>query len=271
MSRHLVIIRLACAALALTTLAPARGGIVFTDDFEETTLNPFWSASASSGSIVFPSTAMAHSGNQSVQFSSTETGETKDLTLSHTFAAPIYGETSVWIYDTGAGAVSGNYVQLTIADSTNGDRGAYLNAWDYDLAPDNGGSYVFGITGRVNYQYTAIERTQTWHQFLIDSTPDSLMLSIDGVTVYTGAGGLPFDKVQLQTYGPSWRPAWSYYFDDFSVAQSVPEPSSLVSLGLGILTVFGYVWRRHRKLGGKQVGDGNLPLIFSPRALDSGT
>ncbi len=191
----------------------------FTDNFEGPALDPFWSPSAVSGSITFPSTAQAHSGNQSVQFNSTYNTGQKNITLAHDFASPIFGEASVWIYDTGADVASSNYIQLTIEDTTNGGgKGAYLNAWDYDAGPSNGGDYVFGVSGRIDYQFTGIDRTQAWHQFRIDSEPDSLSLAVDGITVYTGAGGVPFNQVKLQMYGPTWRPAWVSYFDDFEFA-----------------------------------------------------
>ena len=38
---------------------------------------------------------------------------------------------------------------------------------------------------------------------------------VDGTTVYTRAGGTPFNQVSLSMSGPTWRPAWTSYFDDF--------------------------------------------------------
>src|SRR5216684_3153869 len=63
----------------------------FVDNFEGPTLNPFWAQYARSGSITFPSTAQVHSGSQSVQLNSTNTGRDKYISLEHTFAQPVYG------------------------------------------------------------------------------------------------------------------------------------------------------------------------------------
>ena len=89
---------------ALENRAPMSG---FTDDFEGSSLNPYWSSSVSSGSIIFPSTERAHGGNQSVQFSSTNTSQSrKGIQIRHDFASPTYGTASVWMFDTGAGVNS---------------------------------------------------------------------------------------------------------------------------------------------------------------------
>lgn len=85
----------------------------FTDDFEGSALDPFWSTLEQSGSITFPSIAQVHTGSQAVQFNSTSGGQ-KNIFLHHDFAAPAYGTFSVWMYDTGANYSSSNYLSLMV-------------------------------------------------------------------------------------------------------------------------------------------------------------
>src|SRR5262249_29465268 len=67
----------------------------FSDSFEGTHLDPFWSPSIASGSINLTSD-QSYSGKQSVQFSSTKTDNNKYILLNHTFQTPVYGRFSVW-------------------------------------------------------------------------------------------------------------------------------------------------------------------------------
>jgi virginiamycin B lyase len=193
-------------------------GFSFSDNFEESALDPFWSTDIHSGSITFPSTAQAHSGSQSVQFNSTNSSEEKNIALFHHFDVPIYGRVSVWVYDTGAGEPSSNYIQLNVAN-TQLNQVAYVSTWDYDPDPMYGSTYIFGAPG-VSTGFTTVPRTKDWHEWVIDNTPTSLQVTIDGVSVYTASAGMQFDRVALQMFGPYWRPAWVAYFDDFEVTQS---------------------------------------------------
>ncbi len=135
--------------LVLTNVSGAyAGSIQFTDGFEGSTLDPFWNANVQSGSITL-STAKAHSGVQSVQFSSVDSGEGKVLYLIHNFTGMMYGEVSVWFYDTGAGMESSNNVGITLMNSQLASTGngelADLFADDYDY-PGNGDTYVYGTS-----------------------------------------------------------------------------------------------------------------------------
>jgi hypothetical protein len=195
----------------------------FTDNFEGPALNPFWSTVTQSGSISL-TTAQAHTGKQSVQLSSTETGVQKEIELLHNFSSPTYGVTSVWFYDTGAGADSSNYIGFSISGS---NLYASLGTYDYGFAgggPGRGDQYdYYDQSYTSNSVASGVTRTEAWHQATFNDTAQSLIIQLDGVTIYTRSGGTPFDQVALGMSGPSWRPAWVSYFDDFAFTPYQPD------------------------------------------------
>ncbi len=72
-------------------------------------------------------------------------------------------------------------------------------------------------------------------------------MSVDGIVVYSGPGGTPFDGIYLRMNSPYWRPAWVTYFDDLSFngdPATVPEPSSVALLGIGAVGLLAYAWRK---------------------------
>jgi hypothetical protein len=70
---------------------PVQGSTtVFNDGFEAAGIDPFWTVSQSFGSSS-TSSVQAHSGAESVQFSSTPVGR-REKRLTHTFAKPVQGE-----------------------------------------------------------------------------------------------------------------------------------------------------------------------------------
>jgi hypothetical protein len=220
--------------------------INFADNFEGATLNPFWTTFEKNGSITFPSNVKAHSGTQSVQFNMPIASDQRNLDLLHNFATPIFGTVSVWAFDSGADVPSGNFISLTVRN-TSKNLTANIIARDFDLGPNNGGNYdvvPFG-GGGIN---SGVDRTQDWHKFEITSLPNSLILAIDGKQVFSGPTGTPFDFISLQVFGPSFRPAEVVFFDDFGVSefQSVPEPATITLLGIGIAGMASQGWRRRK-------------------------
>lgn len=150
----------------------------FADGFEAPTFDPFWSMYTQSGSISL-STSQAHSGIQSARFSSTDTGLNKYVFLLHDFNPPIYGQTSVWILDTGAGVDSSNYIAFQVSQrGTNFAAG--LTAFDYGFrggGPGYGDQYNYYDQPIVNSALpTGIERTLAWHQYVVVDTPQALTL-----------------------------------------------------------------------------------------------
>ena len=234
----------------LATARPASAG--FIDGFESAALNPFWTQQAQSGFITL-SGAQVHTGSQAVQFNLIDTGIDKSITLEHTFATPTYGSFSVWLYDTGADIGSSNYLTFTVSAIGTHNFGA-IGTEDYDLGTgQNGSTYELNPLNDQIRIVTGVDRTQGWHQFLIDTTPTQAVFQIDGTTVYT-VPGVPVDYVSLSMHGPWWRPAWTSYWDDFEFRESaaVPEPGSLslALIGFGVLITVVAARRKGRGVSG---------------------
>ena len=137
-------------SLVFCALCGKVGATVFTDGFEGSTLDPFWSTTELSGSITFPSSTQVHGGSQAVQFNSTYDTGTKYIHLYHNFATPVYGTFSVWVYDTGANASSSNYLTFRVFDAT---TYAGISAYDYnsgDSAYYRGGTGSEGFVSNVS-------------------------------------------------------------------------------------------------------------------------
>ncbi len=202
----------AAASLAACLLATtARAEASFSDGFEGGSLNPFWSKAENNGSVTVPSTTRAHSGTQSLELRTTAPyAPQKQADVHHQFGAPVYGTFSVWVYDTMVNETLSNYAWLTVWNIATGSR-VYLmteNFWN-----SFGDHYVYDV-GQGNIR-TSLPRTRAWHHWVIAALPNSLTLSIDDAVVYQGAGGLPFDYVELAISGGTRTVSYSVQFDDF--------------------------------------------------------
>lgn len=212
---HLNTLLFAAAIAVASPLASAQTSYV--DSFESATLNPFWSATTTSGAMIAGSTSRYHDGVRSLEFQSTQTSANKYIEVRHAFAAPVFGTTTVWVWDRDGNAGSSNYIGLFATTAAN--LGVAVYAFDYNLSSSNGGSYVFNTPGQ-GPTHSTVARSTGWHRFSISSTPTALTFCVDQTTVYTGPGGHSLKDVYLYMGGPSWRPAWTCNFDEFSFFQS---------------------------------------------------
>lgn len=205
---------------------------VFTDDFEAATLNAFWTPFLSPGSTAGPSSAQAHTGNQSLRLTTPLTSSvTKTAGVRHLFSPATYGRVSVWLNDTGAGISSSNYFTLHTGPFA-------LGTWDYDLGPSTGGQYVLNAPGLSTN--TGVLRTPGWHHFVIEVSPTASVLKVDGTTVYSGPGGVPLPEVQLEMHAPYWRPGFTVYFDDFYYSPCGQANSPCATLTVNGVGATGY-------------------------------
>lgn len=223
----------ALTALGVCMSASLAQGLDFRDGFEGDAFDPFWSVHEQSGAAA-RCNARTHTGDQAACLSTVVSGDSKSVALEHRFAGAVYGRVSVWMYDTGADRSSSNYIYLTLYDSTTNHL-AEIGTMDYDLGPNNGGNYLYHpwwVWGPAPLN-SPIDRTQSWHQWVIDSRPDYCEISIDDVVLYQSDAGQSFDLVSLWIGGPNWRPAWNAYFDDFAFTEfRVAPPPCETSLAL---------------------------------------
>lgn len=188
--------------LLLCGLLQAQG---FVDTFESTTLDPFWIPLTTNGSIVpdFGGTVYCGAGAAKLVTNGPPgNGVNQGATLFHAFAGGAYGRLSVWMYDVNGSASSSNYVNLWCPPFGIGIRD--YNTGTFDVTTP-GGSFSAPVV-----------RSTGWHHLVVEATPTTESVSIDGVLVHTGPGGQPFLEAQLEMHAPAWRPAWVSYFDDFS-------------------------------------------------------
>lgn len=241
---HWLVLGLMCVVLATGRAAEA----AIVDGFEAATLDPFWSTTTLNGAVGF-STTQVHGGSQALELTTLGVSANKLAQVSHAFASPVYGTVSVWVYDSAADDLSGNYIELDVFNSillTN----ARLFTQDYDLGPTNGGIYYYNAFDNTSTA-TAIDRTKDWHLFEIESLATSLKLSIDGTTVFSSAAGTPFDSISLTIHAPGFRPGLSAQYDDFTFTQAeetgaVPEPATVLFWSFGVV-VGVLVARRGRR------------------------
>ncbi len=197
--------------------------VTFNDKFEGAVLSDFWQKTEDVGRIITQCDEIGLDESHSVKFVSGEGGIVKRIALFHEFPRPVYGRVSVFIYDTGADVKSTNYISL-IASNTPQRTMASVGTKDYDLGPEQGGTYIYQNFTDTSEKPSDVDRTRDWHRFTIISRPGYLNLLVDGKELYRGPEGIPFDRIDLEMRAPEWRPPWHAYFDDFIF---VPyEPSS---------------------------------------------
>lgn len=243
-TNHQVGLLAACIGSAVLGF-PQAHAILFSDGFEDTALDPFWSTMQQSGSIVVPSTAKPHTGGQSAQFNTTSTGVQKEVRLIHTFPTLQEGELSVWVWDVGADLARSNYLWLETSDSAAADRRMHIYAANYDQ-PFLGGGMTYEYYVAPLHGYSLVDRTASWHEFRILGRPGEQKLWVDGVLVYSGTGDGTFDTVQIGMQGAGYDQAMTAYFDDFQISTTpVPEPR-LYGLLAGLSLAGFAVLRRFR-------------------------
>ena len=190
---------------------------VYSDDFENASLNPYWNVIQQDFGAIQLSTDQAHGGQQSLCFSSTSGGN-RYLYLKHNTYGLRKGAVGVWFYDSAPGQET-LYSHLGVVNTVT-TQGCLIGIQDWD--PNN--YRVFG-PGVVNEGETlTYPRSLGWHHFEIEVGADWVQERIDNKVVLSTNVDFQFDLIVLDMTGPSWRPNATYYFDDFTV------------VGLGTLT-----------------------------------
>jgi hypothetical protein len=209
---------------------------LYTDDFEAPTLNSFWTLDLNpGGGQVSLSSDYAHSGEQSVSENTNGcTGDQRWANMFHDFGQPVYGSAYIYLYDTGAGQWNSNYITFSVFNEGTGDSMGF-SGQDW-----NGAWYYMGRSGMEGDGKTDVPRTLSWHQIRLDWDASGVKAFIDSLEVYSDSIPAAYDRIEVDTYGPNWRPGWVSYWDDFQVSY-IPEPATICLLGLGALSLL------HRK------------------------
>jgi len=240
-------------AFFLLSAALLHASASYSDNFEASTINSFWTVTQQYGTVAL-SNALNHTpgGNQSLSFNSTYGGQ-REIFVSHQFGSPVTGDFSVWFYDAAPNQET-QYEQIELYNSVTADYVSIgtqdFDAFCYEAQMYNANTHAqqgpnanCGVYPQIST--TNISRTSGWHHFDVDVGASSTTLGIDGVTVFGGVGSYSYDNVLLFQSGPYWRPNTGSFWDDFSYhATSTPEPGTLLLLGTGVTGIAGALRRK---------------------------
>ena len=110
--------------------------------------------------------------------------------------------------------------------------------------------YVAVGENHIGWQYSNVGRTNDWHQlmFQLSSLDGYIYFYIDGIEVgtsyrndYTNLGTAIGLYTRFETPLSDWGAEKPYtLWDDFEVGSTVPEPSTMLLLGAGLLGLIGF-------------------------------
>jgi len=214
----LVVLLLVLAMTAVPAMAQG-----FSDGFEGSTIDPWWDTYVLNAPNPVLSTDHAHSGSQSLKLSNVPGGQNY-CALLRPFSSPQSGRLSVWLYDTAPGLQT-RYATLSGSQGTMSFSMGIMD-WvpnNYRVGAGTGGSWAEAWPG---------PRTQSWHHLECVATENSFEGYFDGAPVLSQAGDYRFDEIWLNVSGPGWRPAATYYFDDFTYTPA-PIPITIDTVAVG--------------------------------------
>jgi len=256
-SHHTILI----ATIFVLVPALSADTLTYSDNFEGSSINPFWTVSQQQLGTVGLSTNQNHTpaGSQSLEFDPSSTPGQHDMQVIHNFSSQTQGDFSVWFYYSGEAYSDQTYYNFLNLGNTSGLPSAFVGTQDFD--PTCYEAALDTSSGRTGPNAncgpfpgaatTDVGRTVGWHEFEIDDTATSLTISIDGTQVLDVAGDYSFNYVTLETFGPE-NSTTPTFFDDFNAVttSAVPEPSLAVVLAiiLGVTLVGGKALRPRIKL-----------------------
>lgn len=222
--RHAV--RIAGLILLINWAAPTHATSIYTDSFEGTSFDPYWTVIGPGSATITNTTA--HTGSQSVQLT-LGGGFPYHAMLSHDYGGEVQGSFSVYMQ---LGPCCGYGAAMEL-HSGNGD-------W-VDLE-----RVILGTTdartsiGGVQTVYPVTFSPSTWQLLQVDLSSSGAVVHLNGDYVMTEPGLTSIRTVYLDVWaGPSGT-AW---FDDYSATAS-PEPATGFSLGGALACLISLAVRR---------------------------
>jgi hypothetical protein len=225
----------------------------YSDSFEASSINPFWTIREQYGSVAL-STDQHQSGLQSVKFSSTSGGQ-REMHLTHVFPTPTKGHFLIYFYDAAPGQET-LYEHLNLYNSNSTDSATIgtqdfdahcytASLYNYNTAIQQGPNATCGVYPQTST--TNVSRTLGWHKLEINVVAGSVSYSIDGAQVFAASGDYNFDTVDVAVSGPSWRPNTIAYFDDFSFEAPI-APDTCAQQVQGLLNQISVLTQQNNQL-----------------------
>ena len=207
----------------------------YTDNFEASSFNPFWTVTEQQGGTVSLCTGQNHTpgGKQSACFMEQAVVINKYLILQHQFSTPTQGDFSVWFYDSGEQYSDQTYYNYLLLSNPSAGTSVYVGNMDFDqtcyaaylLTPSGETGQNANCGPYPQVSTTSVLRTVGWHLLTINVAANSVAVLIDGNQVFTAAGSYSFNVLTLNSQGPE-ATASATYFDDFAFLAPAASPTT---------------------------------------------
>jgi len=210
------------------------------DDFEGASYGPFWTFVGPGTATI--TTAMAHSGKQSIQFTTVSTYPWW-VGLGYDFGLPVTGSVSVWLQ--GEQLTGGAGAGIFINDANNvevaGIQQGQVNCNSCFTVRLLRGSILAAA-------HTFTASPSAWHLLELDTEPSGITFRFDGDIVYADPSVTSFRNVH---FGPWSAPGYSAFFDDFRSDVSMAALNgSVMDDGLPAGATLSTAWSKTNGPGG---------------------
>ena len=206
--------KLFCLLLGSCPLICSTAAATFTDGFEGSSINPFWTASGPGTKIL--TNSMAFSGSQSLQLTASSNSPW-DADLTHDFGSVQSGSVSVYAYTGVLGSAAG----LQIDDAT--------YTWSAVLQRDATGGFIARVNHGTSESDFSFAGSPGWHELEIDVNQSGVTFKFDGTAIFSNPSVTGFRYVDLQVWGAS---IGSEYFDSFAATTNGATLPSITTTSL---------------------------------------
>ena len=214
--------------MAALCLAPAgAAATLYTDNFEASSINPFWTLSGP-GSATLTGSA-AQSGSQGLQLTASASFPW-NITLSHDFGSDLSGAVAVYLqvpqccgFSAALSLFAGNGDWVNLERVNNGATGARIS-----------------VAGQQSVNPVSFSGNP-WQLLEIGADSSGVIARLNGATVLIDPRITNLRSVELTLWG---GPTGTAYFDDFAVTET-PEPGTAPLIGAAVACVMARLRRRN--------------------------